>query len=1463
MQGFLIENLAFLIVYPYHCMNNFIDNNKVFSMMHAILLSLFMLSFISHSNSNAQEVSVPQLSYHEFYQRLYPISDAQKFEYQNAAQELNTSPTSKPALARLSKLADAGYMPACHDLIEAKFAVNDAEACLQLSQQGATQGDPGCAITLATMYKQWSRPTAEADEQELQRCQHYAYGAEQLLRDARTKRFIHDPETKKQIATYESQEAQTVLRNLLAEKQTEFEKTVTKQELKKYEKGLNASLNDIPLACFVIKENIAKGTHEPVKSALGLAEKIISHELFDADYLHAAGVRYAVEKLTEHENQKIKERAVKICSQWDDAESRVGKFQLASSAAHERIKEKFDGSKYSPEILEELIERADIAYQGEDLVDAAIYLYLHRTKNPDAIQGVKRCLNRALLNPDPLVRRAIIDKCLDADGELYWYWADALYKYAKELSDQDGLLQEEADYIKKQLNWMIEKAKDDKSGDKALTVYTLLKRHPRCFPDISEEQNHKLQEEYYKKAFDAGNYAAICSGLARMRVITLPRNAEEYARAMVFWSQACIVSAKEQKSSLKRSIDPVELNVESRQKINELLLSKKELGETKEDAAFYYNAAVALAPYDAPLAQSALHNAEAVVFATNGDQAHKRALYEKTCMRAALEACAAQGHGWAYFEQAQHIFVASLNPGRDVNPYEHALHGIKEINHARELLQKSLQAAHPHTDFSQLEESDLDVVQGLHYMALREISDLHKEKALELFKTAADKRNPKGLYNWAKLTIEGHNESFKGQAGFEKALECLQQAARQNNEDAIEYLEKIEEKGLLFVGASGGTMNIALKTAVKNCLHEVKGRAAQPVEGGQSHVMDPADEYRITLECANAGNVEAMVNLALLLKEGYGVAQSDQLACERFADALFASNGLPGLGGAIAIAYAGLAESALTNVRAQMARCKASMDLFKHPETSAKNPQICDETCQEFKKLHKLMADKTHAHEAELLYSTGLASAVQDCLENYSCHNVFGYTILDGYMQRIAAFGQEVKEKAELLRAPIKFLIKRTENLFAMRFVTVKMNEFDSQALNDAIKSLITVIDKKLWADNQDELRYLKGMLQFLRASSLSERVISNETKAIFNELAARGHKGARYMCAYIAARGNAERNKGIALFEVLAAEKDLRSLFAMVEIANAKDLKNSKERLEQATKMQSYLNRILDIDPNNTNAHNILVGLYVNNPKLKPVHLKNASENECVEYIVSLLPKTKGLKEIVNSYKIILRVRKQEYSPQLLDDMQKLLNTCEDSGPAHDSAFAALKESYEKYNLDIMIDQWTQDYIALEKQKEKPDEACIARIYEVAGWVHALMARTFCLESTVINPQAAMLGKALDKATAVARFQETKHRFLDCFRASMASGKSTPLMYFLKSHLDLMSKNSVSEKLTKCRATIMDGMREMKTKKLQWSDVPLFQECLNDYVLYAQKNGTQQELAVAQKCADIYRTEFNAPKDA
>ncbi len=63
--------------------------------------------------------------------------------------------------------------------------------------------------------------------------------------------------------------------------------------------------------------------------------------------------------------------------------------------------------------------------------------------------------------------------------------------------------------------------------------------------------------------------------------------------------------------------------------------------------------------------------------------------------------------------------------------------------------------------------------------------------------------------------------------------------------------------------------------------------------------------------------------------------------------------------------------------------------------------------------------------------------------------------------------------------------------------------------------------------------------------------------------------------------------------------------------------------------------------------------------------------------------------------------------------------------------------------------------------------------------------------------------------------------------------------------------------------AAFYSGMREMKTKKLQWSDVPLFQECLNDYVLYAQKNGTKQEFAVAQKCADIYRIEFKVPKPA
>ncbi len=951
-------------------------------MMNAIFLLLFSLSFLTHLNIVAQEMIVPQLSYHEFYQRLYPLGDSQKFEYQNASRELNASPTSKPALARLSKLADAGYMPAYHDLIEAKFATDDALSGQQLSSQGARQGDPGCAITLATMYKQWSKPTAEADEQELQRCKQYAYGAEQLLRDARTKRFIHDPETKKQIATYENQEAQTVLRNLLAEKQTEFEKTVTSQELKKYEKSLNGSMSDIPLACFVIKENIAKGTHEPVKSALGLAEKIIAHEMFDAEYLHAAGVRSAIETLKEHENTKVKERAVKICKEWDDVESRVGKFQLAPAAAPVSVTKRFESPEYSPEMLETLIEKADTEYQDEDLVDAALYLHLHRTKNTGVIQGMKQCLNRALLNPDPLVRRAIIDKCQTTNGELYWYWADALYKYAQELSDQDGLLQEEADYIKKQLNWMIEKSKDDKSGDMAITVYTLLKKYPRCFPDISEVQNHKLQEEQFKKAFNAGNYLAICSALPNMRVKSLPQNSEEYARAMVFWSQVCIVSAKEQKSSLKRSIDPVELNAESRKKINELLLSKKELGETKEDAAFYYNAAVALAPYDAQLAQSALHNAEAVVFATNGDEAHKRALYETTGMRAALDACAAQGYGWAYFEQAQHIMVASLNHGMDVDLFQHASRGILEITKARELLQKSLQATYPHTDFSQLEESDLDVGQGLHYWSLFNVSSLYKEKALELFKAAADKRNAKGLYNWAKLTIDGHNQSCKGQAGFEKALECLQQAARQNHQEAIEYLQKIEEKGLLFAGACGGAMNIALKTAVKTCLNEIKGRVAKPVAGSQSHAMDPADEYRITLECANAGNVEAMVNLALLLKEGHGVAQSDQLACERFADALFAGDAR--LGGVMSIAYAGLTESAATNVRAQMARCKASMESFKRSEKLAKNPNICDETCQEFKNLNRLMVDKTHAHEAGLFYSTGLASAIQDCLENYS-----------------------------------------------------------------------------------------------------------------------------------------------------------------------------------------------------------------------------------------------------------------------------------------------------------------------------------------------------------------------------------------------------------------------------------------------------------------------------------------------
>lgn len=1185
---------------------------------------VFFLLFVFSTTvfkSNAQEREHSQLTYHEFYNRVHPLSQAQKFDYEQASQELAKYPTSSVATARLCALADQGHVPALHELIESKFKIGDVKAAQELSYTGACLGDPGCAITLATLYDQWSKTKKETtDVQEIERCQQHASAAEQWLRFARAHRFVSD-ETRQNVATYTNQEAHNLLQQLLSEKHKNFEQTLAKADIKKYEKEIGASGANMPLACFVIKENIAKGTHEPIKTALALCENIVRNELFDADYLHASGVRASIETLKEHSNQKIKERAVAVCVKWDATQSRMGKLVEAKSLPDSAKKQRFVTPDYSPEVLQELIEGASVNFEGADLVDAALYLHMHRNKDTRIAQAVQTYLDRALEDPSTVTRRALIEQCQTDKENLYPYYLTALDRYAHDLKSK-ALLAEEFDFMNNQLRSIMQNA-DNGDDDEAFRIYQQLTEFPECFNCVAHEDVQKIQTKYLKQALEAGNWHAMCCCLPKMRAMQ-SETSEQLSKAMKFWSKAYTASA----DLLASSPDVVEfaaLNAEAFDRLFNLLSLKTETGTTTHDAAFYYHAATAFAHNDAIVALKAFQNALQVVFLTPNDGETKRKLYELTGMKAVLEKEAQRGQGWAYSAQAYYTFLAALNPGYPLDSRKHSLLVIQAIEQARTLLQKAAAAQVPHTEFAPLNEIDLDVKKGAAYYELYNIesNELYLRKAMELFESTVQKNSATGMYNWAAVTLDGHGE--KGQAALEKSINYLIHATQNGCTSAEVFLKTIRAKGLLYVAGCGGIMSAELKSKINVCLESRTPRDADRSEQPAASVpvsMDPADEYRILKEKADQGNIEAMVHQAMSLKEGLGVQKSLTQSNARFADALLAWGGQKAFADEIAIAYNALTEVASTDLRSQIARCKANMyTLFSlnNLETGAIERAV-EDTFKELKNMQRLMKVSGKQEDRELFYSTGLASLVQQCLVKYSDAPLQRFKVLNFYMQYAIQFAQEMEnpDKVSAILNCVKEVTTKMEGFFFLPDIPVCLSDSEIGAFKEALASLSMLIDVKILPpQHTDELLYLKGLLMAYDsiAEPLKDRIngqrrtkpFTLEANQLFQELGKKGHLQARYMCAYIATHGHTickknphQPTRGIALFEELAALKHVKSLMALVEIAKATQATKSKEVLHKNRKIEGYLKTVLEVEPRNQSAVKMLVQLYKTHPELK-----------------------------------------------------------------------------------------------------------------------------------------------------------------------------------------------------------------------------------------------------------------------
>lgn len=1429
--------------------------------------------------ANRKLCRVPLLSDEEFCDYVYRIGKAEHTHFKAAKKELLSNPHSEVAKNRLKALADQGYIPALYPLISNQLNLGNIPQALELSYQGAREADPICAATLASMYAQ---PCDYEDEQYKNA---KAQAVELWLYNASIKRIIYDSKKQAVISAYVNNTAQEYLRAVLQESQEVKEQLFLQfsdEQLNKYEKEmLKGDLVDSSLACFLIKKHINTNSNESKKRALGLAEKIVSDSIFYPEQLDAGGIRAALESLNnEHTPAKIKTRVSQVLANWHEKEVCRSEFV---EVYQKEPKRKFVSPGYSPEVLQELIHEAPNVYEGIDLVEAALYLHLHRSKDSRALEAMTSCLERALQDPDPMVRQAIIEYCVD---DLLPFSEKAMNKYATELQANAGLLEEEANFMNAHLQALIKKAG---SGDDqaAMRVYDLVKNHGSCFTCIPEESRESVCYKYHKQAFEAGNYTAVCMGLPAARAMN-PKTTTELSEAMRFWAQV-YKSSVQNRGISHVTPAPVALEKESYEKILELKQLKIAV-DKNADARFYFYLTYVLAHKDPVGAIEAL--CKALEISSLERDASCLALYETTGIKEFLEARGKEGKGWAHF--AQGCFIGVTTRSMQCRNEEDCLYTIKSIERARTCLKNALNASEPYKNDALLNETALDINKGMRYYRLFQLNkkQIYLQKAVELYNDAIAKGHSQALYEYAKLILNGHDQ--KGQRGLEQAIDYIIRSTNQNNCHAYKLLQSIEQKGLYYVSECGGTITAELKKRIDACLENKKKEEQLLPSTDQSNtavdIMSHEEEYALIKRMADQGNIEAKISVAMKLRDGNGVKQSVEDSHEYFTQALLEWDGKTNKK-LFGVAWAALVDANEQDVRVRAARAKYQVhDLVSQMETKVLTDQQMNERLSVLNNdINYIMAARkgTHANN-QLFYTSGLAQLIKDTISIFGTEDIFLYNLLDAYMKRLQAFPDEIKDdkKSSLLTVPVKAIIFRSHGLLKVDVGAVTMSQEEEAANKRALESLNAVIKKDIWATNKEQLEYLKALALIMKSiheaaksQALASVITSttqdksrnasdlialfatqskssySEASTMLNALSKRKYADAIYMQGYLAIHGNAlnpcitkENARGMALLEELAKQKHINALFTLTKIYSEEMKKTNKtsERLSYAKKMEKNLATIVSIEPENQFALTLLLSTYVDNPQMRPSNLpEGSSEKECVDYILGLLPRVAFTQPVKDICSMILRIRKNEMSLDLLAHIQHCLTMCESVSVEIDRAWQALEEHYVR-DFSKKFDQWANNYSEQEKAKKKSNKQLVSQIYAINQWLHTLIARAFKIRMQIEKDYPALKSKIQ---------KEAEEKAYQCYKKSCEYPSA--LSHLLMSGLELMSSRQVSpDQLQQAQNYIEKAMIIMEQENLHKENVPLFESSLNDYLLYV-KNFLPEKYTQAQAFADKYRKQF------
>lgn len=1419
--------------------------------MHMVFLLLFAFSFfntsIGMSENQQRFCQVPTISQDEFNVQVYPISRPLRTEFEMAKKELIEQPESEVAKNRLKVLADQGYVPALYPLISNQLNLGNIPQALELSYQGACKSDPACALTLASIYAQ----TCDSEDEQYSSVRKQA--VEQWLYNASVKRVLYDNNKQTTVSAYVHDVAKDYLHTFLQERQEEKEQLFnqyTSEQLNKYEKDiLNGVSTDNALAAFLIKKRINDNSGESKKRAVAIAEKIINSPQFYPEQLHASGVRTALESLdSEQMPVKVKTRVSQLLSHWDLKE--ICTSELVETCQQES-KPKLVTPQYCPEVLQELIAGADRNFEGTDLVDAAIYLNMHRKKDERIEQAVTTYLDRALQDSDPAVRRALIQQCQLDTEYLFSYYYRALNLYAKDLSSKNGLLANESCFMQEQLKLSMERA-DRGNDEEAIWVYHLLKNYTECFTAIPEKTRTALESKYFKRAFDAGNYTALCLGLPAGRNGLSSDENDVLNQTMSFWAKGITVASRQ--APVEGLPEPSAIKKKAYDNIITLAGKKLSLPvktRTIDDAIFYYQMFVGLMEHDPVRAIDAFHRAQLMIYCEDTvNDKNKINLFAKTGAHALCKRLQKEGCGSAYYVEAHNLFNQAFYLFKPESP-DYFLKVIEQLEVVRLLLKQSLAAQKPHLNFSMFSESDIDAVVGTQYYHLGShnvgsVRESYYKKAEEHLKKSAEQLNAKGMCEYAKLIFEG--EGARGQQAFEQAIKYILKSYLLENEEAKEIVQSMLEKGIAFTKTCGGTMTASLLAEIKEFITAtVRLSETDPVLSlarSTAHVSLDSEaqhaHYRMVKERADEGNSEAMAALAIMFRDGQGVTADQAQAQEYFIKSLITWDGNLPYPKLLNISFAALEDCARSNLRAQIGRAKAQValslpELKLIPSDQERNIKVIENRntiIKTLKNVHAQMFASVDSKDRQLYFSSDLAHIInRNCTER--TEGVFLTQLAHVYAQRMLRFPQEFAADApemKLMLQAFEHVQRRLEQSLSIDNATAIKKQTEAA---QALKKLRDVLNDLMTNNNEykNRFEYLGSLCDIFLA--IKEERPAVQTMQTLKRLAARGNKNVMRTTGLLLIYGNKlnqkfpkERAEGIALLDRLTREqKDVRGFLDLAELSLTESMNRNKTSNKEAAKKikdaEQLLAQVLEIDPHNSDAQFSLAEIYFYNPTLQPTALgllgTQLTPEKREELIIKLLenvtPEQWKKANRACLLKNIMAMKNVQALEATLEQWEHLLLLSE----TDDDISNCILTNYREHNLPLIVNRWVQDATELLQKESVPDRAKISRVQQVASWIHCMIMRTLMCKMYVNSGELVPKERELClKANGFAQ---------ELLEKATSYENPHPLAYGLKALIIM------KDDIKKAKNHIFRAGLQLDKLKMKISDVPFLNNVFNTYL--------------------------------